>query len=534
MASGDLGSSAPRPNAFGFWNALTPPNKLLLIGVVAVIVVGVVLLLTGGMMPTPAKVPLLAGHTFHSDDLARAVKAFQTANLTDFEPAGNLILIPKGRETAYLTALSAADALPGDFYQAFDKYITEQRSWWASSQADERNFRVAKAKLLARVIEGYQGVERAIVDVSETEPRGIRRVAKTTAYVQVFTTNSGTINPVVEEKLRTLVASAFKNLAPQDVAIAVDSSGKPAPSDDWIDTGFIKAKNLYLQTKAAYEEGIEKKLTKLFSSMEGVDVVANVQLSPEKRIKQDSVHYEKGVAASTDTTERSSGTTGAGARGEPGARPNQDVPAPASNQPISAQSSSTESEETTRTEYKNPTMTVSMEKEDFVLEKVGVVIKVPRTYLEATTDASGAAQPAQTSEAEIRSSVLALGLPGLTETNIQVLKYTPAPPPVVEPARIDWLDLAGKVGGPTALALLAAGALAVAWMIARKAPVPALAPLPTVEAAPQVGEERVLPELPLDEAARKFKKLEEAIVDLVKKNPGSAGSLLRRWIQTEE
>jgi flagellar biosynthesis/type III secretory pathway M-ring protein FliF/YscJ len=516
------------------WNSLPLAQRVALGLVIGGIVIACSFLFTGVMRAPGGKVPLLDGYVFTPEEIAGALRGFATANLTDFETQGGQILVPRGREATYLAAVSQAGALPGNFYQAFEDYVTRQSTWWVSNQRDQRLFREAKARQLAKVIEAYAEIDRAAVSVSDVPPVGLRRAGQITASVQLFTKAGRPLRAQTKNNIAQLVAGAF-GLTADRVNVLVDTGrAADAAAARSLGSEEIEAKSPYLQAILWYDEHIKRKLAEVFEEIVGVEVTAHVELNPELNVRQQSAHYEKGVPASLQSTERSSGTSAGAARGEPGVSPNVDVRT-AANQPAAA-ASSTETEETTNTVFQNPSTTKIWELADYPNHKVtGVVVRVPRQYLEPPAAGQPATTP-QITEAEIQGVITALNLPGLQSGNIRVLRYTPIEPPVVEPpgigSRIAELLFANL--GSIGLAVLGLLAVFATLILVRRTVVPEIPAVKPAEAVgkPPVEEVPVLPEIAPE--ARRVQKMEEAIAAMASKEPSAAGALLRRWVQEEQ
>lgn len=534
------GERARSPFEWGtdLWNNTSTPNKLVLVGVVAVVLVALLGLGLSSRSVTEGKVAILDGYKFTSDESRAALQAFSTANLTDYEYVGGQILVPKNRVNNYLQALASADAFRDNFDKPIDDYINNQRTWWASQSDAERLMQVAKTKTVGKMISSMSGVEEAVVVYATPDRLSLRRAGRAKASVAV--TAYRPLSPSQIEQIKDLVAGAFPDLDRGQVTVAVTNQSQAAVGKD-IDTGVIKAKNEYLQTKEAYAEEIERDIRRLLADVDGVEVVANVDLEPQDQIQQTITSFGKGAVSTQETTSRNVETAAAlgPAGGEPGVRTNVDLPGtpPAANVGATTAQvpSNTETDDTSNTRFENNRIEVTQKIHGLLPKKVGVVINVPRSYLEPGTNAEGTAVPPARTEQDIIEAVTRLGYPGLTAENVKVLRYTPVPAGAVTSTSSIRIETIWREYGSTILfGLLAILAIVGALLISRRAPLPTLVvPPEDTEAREEEAAESLLPKVPESDTAKKMEKMTSSITDIVGQDAEAAASLVRRWIDQE-
>lgn len=542
MATDASAATGGIPRQWGdLWSGMTVANRLTLAGIGLAILLALAALVASGTRDTSGKIPLLAGYKFTASESQAAVQAFG-GTLSDYEISGGQILVPRSRENDYLAALATANAFPDNFYKAFDDYIDNQRTWWNSQADAQRLLLVAKQKILSKMIASYPEIGNASVMVTNPPTIGMRRAATRKATVRVTMLGRRPLSPLRAEEIRHMVASSFEYLEPANVYVASDSllgttDGRGHGSDQCVDTTLSKMNNLHLQSKESYAECIEHDIQRMLAHLDGVSVVANVEVDLDKRIDQKIVQYEKGQVIRRDTTSRNvESTAPAGPRGEPGVRTNVDEPGVAPNQGATAATAptNTETDESSTEELVPNTIETSKEIVGLTPRKVGVVINVPRNYLETTTGPDNQAVPAAVSEAEIIANVIALGYPGVTEDSVKVLRFTPAPQPEMVEAGLPIMDLLGNNVSGVLFGVLGLIAVIVALVIARRAPVPEVDRRILEEEKYVEEPASLLPELPSDESAVRFEKMQETISSMVNTSPESAASLLRRWIAENE
>lgn len=540
-------AAARNPSRFTeLWEAMSPTNRLILGGIAVAILLAIVALVASGVQGRSNMVPLLVGYNFTPTEMQEAIRAFGP-NRTDYTLHGSQILVPRNRESEYLSALAEGNAYPDNFYKAFDDYIANERTWWSSQADAQRQIFIAKQRVLAKMISSFPEIANASVVVTNPASVGLRRAAPRKATVRVSVLGRQPLSPLRQEEIRHMVASSFEYLDPSAVYVAGDAllaggagrgHGTGMSGDTCVDTTLSKLNNPHLLSKESYAECIEHDILRMLSHLDGVSVVANVEVDLDKRIDQVITQHEKGAVVRRDSTSRNSESTSAAAReGEPGVRTNADEPGVAPNQGATAATAptNTETDESTTEEMIPNRIETTKEIAGLTPNKVGVVISVPRRYLEATTDDAGVAQPPAMTEAEIISSVIALGYPGLTEESVRVVRFTPAPmPPEDELAAYSILDIAFENLSSILFGLLGVAAIIFALIVSRRTPVEKVDKTAFEEEIRDQDEEPLLPELPPDASALRYEKMQETINQMVGSSPESAASLVRRWIVEDE
>lgn len=529
-----------------FWAHTSTANKLTLGGVLLVLLVVVVGLVVSSQPKTEGRVALLEGYKFTSDESRAAIQAFSTANLRDYEYVGGQILVPRTSVNAYLQALAAADAFGDNFDKPIDDYINNQRTWWASQSDAERLLHIAKEKTVGKMIASMAGVEEAVVVVARPDRLTLRRTGNAKASVAITAFRSLPASQL--EQAKQIVANAFHDLSPTQVNVVV--TNRPGAkggamghaAEKCVDTDAIKSKNEYLQTKEAYAECVESAIRRLLADLDGVEVVANVDVDTPYDVRQRIVSFQKGAIASQETSSRNTETPAGGgpAGGEPGFRTNVDLPGtpPAANQAMSATASATpatESDESNSTLFDNNRVETEQKIVGLIPKKVGVVVNIPRRYLEPTTAADGQSVPASRNEQDIIDAIVRLGYPGLTPESVKVVRYTPAPAPEVTPAGLPVGEIVRDYASPALLGALGLIAVLTALRVTRRATVPTVVTPPDdVVADKEVSDEELLPKLPASVEAQKYEKLQETVTTIIQSDSDAAASLVRRWIASDE
>lgn len=538
-----VAANNPAQRVLDAWNSLSVSVRISLALVVAGAIVAAALATTSVQATTDRAVtPLMGGFEFSLESRESAIKAFQEAKLTDYSFSGGKILVPREKQNDYLAALaSSKSGLPGSTDDAIDRYIEEQRSWWASTAESERLFRVAEERRLARVIETFPEIDHASVLVSEPPQRGTlrHRTPQGTAAVKVTTRDGKPLHPRRIDQIRQLVAGKFRDIpGPEKVEVVSDAiSGTTVGSPDGAELS--DGSNQYLMTKAAFAQQVENKIRELFADLKGLIVTVNAELDPRHARSQRIDTTEKGPVRreTSDTSISESATPAPAPGGEPGVRTNVDAPGVAPNQGAvvagAGGNPNSQNDEATEKEYENGTTLTDQSFVDYEPIKIGVVVRyrTPPAKEGETAPATTAAGP---DPVQIRQMIASLGYPGVTVDTVSVQPYEGEEPEVVEDLGPSMFAAMAQHIPSVALGLVGLAAIAVAFAIARRAPVPQLARLAETAVESQTvhrtGGDSKPDDSHRDESVVKFERTQEQLNKMVKDNPEAAASLVRRWI----
>jgi flagellar biosynthesis/type III secretory pathway M-ring protein FliF/YscJ len=548
MATGQL--TSPTQRMLEAWESLSVSVRiaamLMLVGAMA----AAGLALSGNSRAVDrAMSPLMGGYEFSLESRESAIKAFQEGKLTGYTLVGNKIMVPVGSEVEYLAALaSSKTGLPGNTDDAIDRYIEEQRSWWASTAESERLFRVAEERRLARVIETFPEIDHASVLVSDLPPRGTLRArsAQGTAAVKVSTNDGKPLHPRRVEQIKTLVAGKFRDIAsPDRVEVVSDalgsggSAGTGGPDPALLSEGAGQ----YLMTKAAFSMQIENKIRELFADLKGLTVAVNAELDPRhsriERITKRDKGPVKRESSDTSNSESASGG-GAAAGGEPGTRTNVDAPGAVPNQGAQASGGganpSTQTSETSEKEYDNGQTLTDHSFVDFEPVKVGVVVRYRVPPAAGAAGATpGTNESAGPDPQKVRAMIATLGYPGVSVESVSVEPYEGDEPEAIAEPSPSYLSTMTQILPSIVLAILGIFAIIVAVIVANRAPVPKLAKefesAREAEAARAADEVQAKADVERSAEAAAFEQTQQQINKLVKENPEMAASVIRRWVQ---
>jgi flagellar M-ring protein FliF len=545
MASGQLTSSSQR--LLDSWESLSASVRIAVMLMIVGAMAAAGLAISGTSRSSDrAMSPLMGGYDFSLESRESAIKAFQEAKLVGYSLVGSKILVPAGSEVEYLSALaSSKTGLPGNTDDAIDRYIEEQRSWWASTAESERLFRVAEERRLARVIESFPEIDHASVLVSDLPPRGTlrARASQGTAAVKVSTNDGKPLHPRRVEQIKTLVAGKFRDIgSPDRVEVVSDALGSPGSGGGGPDTAMLTdGAGQYLMTKAAFSLQIENKIRELFADLKGLTVAVNAELDPRYARNERITKKEKGPVKreTSDTSNSESASEGdSNAGGEPGTRPNVDVPNATPNQGAMAGSAATipntQASETSEKEFDNSQSLSDHSFVDFEPVKVGVVVR----YRVPPTGSNGAgATPAGSTGPDpqkVREMIASLGYPGVSVESVSVQPYEGDEPEVIPEPGPSYVAEITRLLPSIVLSILGILAIIVAVIVASRAPVPKLAR--QVESASEM--EKSMAEAKEDEKVESTRSAEAAAFEqaqtqmnkIIKENPEVAAGIIKRWV----
>lgn len=528
-----------------------PAATKLLIGslVIIMLLVGFIALLYAGKSET---VPISRFAASRSEEVAARLDA-----------AGISAQIKNGQ--VYVAASSHMDAIA---LLAREDMLSENASaafaditgnpWETDAQGD-RKYLLATQNYLNAVARKFKGVRSAEVVISLPERVGFGRSSvRPSASVTVTMNGSGAVDNHLVTALAGLVSGAVSELRPQDVLVLDANHGRQhtvADKNDVVPTEVI-------ELVRHQEDYHRKKIEELYrNSIQGMIVAVKVSTSPIRReVREERKYMETEPLESEENTELISRDFERA--GEPGARPNTT---------LSIDTGGGLTRETTetmsRSEFgeKQLTSTSQIEMAGHQIEQINVTINVPRSYFvniykARNPDAEGAPsdediEPIQTEQLEkIKMGVAPLiavsaDAPGVIEANM-VYDMAYLQPDFAGAA--SGGGVLGTVTNSNTVAVASAGALgvislALMFMLVRKATKPEA--LPTVDELAGVppmlptddeliGEadevEASMAGLEVNEEELRTRNLATQISEMIRSSPNDAGSLLGKWVQSEE
>ncbi|MEM7577845.1 MAG: hypothetical protein AAF328_10250 [Planctomycetota bacterium] len=455
-----------------------------------------------------------------------------------------------------IAVLAENSLLTTDLFGAFESV---QASPWMSNAQNEAQRRKMMMRLLSNVITSFDTVRSATVIFDVPEATGFgQSYRKPTASVTMSMRSGRGVPKPMQQAVADLVVGAVENLDRSDVRVIDATNGRSYTVKD--DADMLPTD--VLELIAAVEDQHRGKLMDVFSYIPGVRVAVNVTLDPTRQEHVESIQYleSQPLESQEDTEELNENIADSG---NAGVRPNTEM-----NITYGGGGGSTQSTVTSRTEFMEmlPQSKIVKQLAGHMAERINATINVPRSYFvaiynasnpdaEGTPDDAALAPIIDRELADIQEQAGPLvmarvggeDIPGNVVAKMvfdAAFLQSIAPPTaatgVGELMSSPWVGTASVAG----LALAAVGLM---LMLVRKATQDE--PLPTVEELAGVPEmlpadedligeaqdvDTTMEGLEIGEDQLKSRKIAEQISDLIKANPGEAGSLLGKWVDAED
>lgn len=454
------------------------------------------------------------------------------------------LLVPTERREEAAASLYFENLVPADAITAFEDLVSQSDLWMTERQAS-RQWKLAKEQTLARLIRRFPGVRDAQVIIEPAGEAGIGRAATPpTASVAITMKPGQELGQKGVNAVAHLVAGAERLMKRSDVRIVVD--GRPRRAQDEEDG----ASGERLEQQIALETRYTTKLLEQLHYIPNVIVSVHAEPDPLRQERRTATQYDPGAVAIGPTRSRTEQTTGGGSPpgGEPGTVPNTSVSIRPPAGGASSFSQTVNEEETTPRFSESTTDAVY---EGRVAVDVAASVSVPRSWLVSVWQAVNRQQAepdeatfttfAETQFAQIREQVMAGGIGAEAVGSVKVGWYfdVTAAAPATAPVQAGVSEFVFSYGKPAAVGALALTALLMVLMfVRRRTPLP-----PTLETGNPLGglldqtigaaegEDGALPGIELDEETIRTQRVVEQVSTMVKGNPDSAASLVKRWMQ---
>jgi flagellar M-ring protein FliF len=510
---------------------------------------------------TPDMVNLL-DQSFSPQELSTATRALSSKRAS-YKVSGDRILVPADERDLRLAQLQESEALPSDMRIGFAK-LMESQSIFVSYDDAQWQRQVALGNELARVLRKFTDVRGASVFIDRPVKRGFgenRSEPKASVFLEMRPNAS--VNRGFVDAVASFVSGSVVGMRPESVSIVDATTGQryeATNKDSAISADF-------LDDRRKKEEHYTQKIRDHLSYIRGVLVGVFAELETEaRRTEERKLGNPLQLEEETTTnTERA-----ASPDSEPGVMPNAAAKVPAGN------TGTTRDLTTEKARYaKGDEKVIVSENMRGVIKRLTASINVPRSYfVNVFRQVNGADKNPTEQELE---QVISVQLPLIkaqvrplidasTEEQVQV-SWFPDPAPVTDVALASSSSLgemAATYGRPAVLAGLAVLSLAMMLMLVRKAQPAALRMEPVlagaggghgaggglsgglgggrrapedllaVEGGP-VGKAQVTQTIlegrEVDEKTLKNQQIIEQVNDLVKDDPDSVASMLRKWIE---
>jgi flagellar biosynthesis/type III secretory pathway M-ring protein FliF/YscJ len=501
------------------------------------------------------------------DDLDRITNELAAKGIKA-EVSGDKVLVPADRKVEALAALSYARVLPKQDQAGFETMLKEMNPFLPQTTSDAM-FNRGKEITVGQIVSNFPGVADAQVMIDPTEKARIGDNVDSSATVTI-TMRDGTIaSPQLVNAAADVVQGAQAGLKRENIKVVVD--GEPRRVQDTDNNELDGGEALELQQKA--ELRLADKVKDQFQYISGLMVSVTVKLESASMQQHQTTYDNKGkvVVVTHDTDETTNSVNGTPPAGEAGVVPNV-APAGGANAPLSVGSGnggggSTENTEKHDQEFRPyvPVTDTTTNTPAGETEPVAATVRVPMSYFAAVWQrlnppASPSAAPIIPTQAQLQPLVDSempkisdgvLKCVGLTDPKaVSVESYTD-PLPIAMAASTAQASMSMPLSMITGhakeivLAGLACLSLFVVSMMVRKstpAPVIAAAAATATPTGPMTlgsGEliagsagdgGATLDGMELDDDAVRAQQMLEQVSTMVKENPESAATLVKRWL----
>ena len=477
----------------------------------------------------------------------------------DADIRGGAITVPQDRQDEALAVLAQFDLLSPNTSAAFEQMIAN-RSPWLSDRQNKQSWNVAKMDVLSQVVSKMVGVRSADVIIDFPPDQGFARThVRPSASVNVIMSGSARVTRRLADAITGLVAGATPPMQPRDVVVVDANIGKQFKGKGPDDSSPGEQMEYQQKREQMCRDKIEGHLS---AYIPGVSVAVNVRTDPMVDKRTRTWAYDKDQPLTREQI-RKEESSSADRSGETGVRPNAGMT-------IAGGGGSTTTEKVTDSTVemgpKSLTQEATARFMGNTVQQISVSIGVPRPYFvglymqknpaggeEVEPPDDVALKPLIDEEiqsiiadvkplvntAEGEGVVHARMIPDLS-TVLAGLNPSSRPQGVMQ---LVGHDLAKPIG----LGMLALLSMGIMFFMVRKAN--QRPELPTVQElaglppdlptdddliGEAIEEEAAMAGVEIGEGELQSRRMAEQISELIKANPSEAGTLVGKWVETDE
>lgn len=468
---------------------------------------------------------------------------------------GGQVFVPIADQYDAIATLAASGKINANAYDAFDKLVeNSSNNYLSTNRENERQFMIAKGKVLSQIITSMPRVQSATVIIDKPDSPGFgASYHAPSAMVTVFMQPGSKVDNKMADALFSLVSGAVAELPEENVKV-IDGSNNREFSSLSEEEG---SNSSALETIVTQERIHKQKVEEVLRSFRGLTVAIKIVTTDVVREEQQETKWAQPSIQSSRTLSTSSINNVQS--GAPGARSN--IGASVEN---GGGGGSEETMEETEERFDGPLAErISTRRmQGNTIRLINASITVPRSYFVSVFQARNPEAEAP-SDADLQpiideesAKISQLVQPQLVSSQEKMEAGNISVQMVYDQAYLEPVT-AGTAGGigavmdspltPVALiGGLCVGALGLMLMMVRKAVKPEQ--LPSIEelaGVPQqlptdddlMGEvdelDGGLAGVELDEDELRTRQIAEQISELVKANPEEAGGLLKKWVTAD-
>ncbi|HEX4793582.1 MAG TPA: hypothetical protein VH370_07320, partial [Humisphaera sp.] len=483
------------------------------------------------------------------DEATRIIAALEGQGIKATS-VGDRLMVPSGDKLKAYSVLAYANALPRDGKDAFEDIVKNINPLQAESTT-EKLWLHAREVALGQIITHFPGVESATVIIDNTHQVRIGGGEEPRAGITITTHSKGKPSQALVDAAASLVEGTQTNLAMSRIRVVIDGKAQRVTDPGSDDTNVNDA----VDRAHAEEIKIEDRIKEFYREMPGllvkVSINVNTTKSDQKKITYDAKNTLQKETESQNTNEQFAGPSAPAQ--EPGAVSNLGADATTNAKPGAAPMNTRDQTNTKYQNFPSYAETVSHSPAgDTTI--VGATVRVPRNHFvdvfkaehPETSPLSGSSldQYVEQNLGEVKKQVA--NIAKLKETEVVVGDYVEIVPQLAvataAPSAITAALTPHRIK-EIVLAMMALVSLFMVSAVVKKSAPPA--PVATVTPAGSGQEMLEASESPLGEAAISNASLEGMEMDeesiraqqvvlqvtsLVKENPDSAASLVKRWL----
>ncbi|MFP6611187.1 MAG: FliG C-terminal domain-containing protein [Pirellulales bacterium] len=261
-----------RANLVRWWADLSSASRWTVAGLITIVLFGGVYLFGSGLNEPDT---FLFSHDVTMKDLERMQEAFRKAGLDQHVVASGRIKVPRDQQERYYAALADAEAHPREFDDDFDKVIAES-SFWETREQRQARLRVARQRVLSRIVATMKGIARAYVLFDEGAAAGLRRKPQLKGSVSAKAVDDEPLSVRQVIAMRNFVSGAIAGLEPNQVTVTDLSTGQVyAAGQD-----AAGAPTAHLERKVTFERQWTQKIK------QGLDWVPDLRVSVDVTVQR--------------------------------------------------------------------------------------------------------------------------------------------------------------------------------------------------------------------------------------------------------
>jgi flagellar biosynthesis/type III secretory pathway M-ring protein FliF/YscJ len=290
----------------------------------------------------------------------------------DYQVVGDKILVPIDKAYGIRGELFAAQALPKDTTEAFATMVRDSNIF-KSESATSREWNVALAETLSKMLRGFPYISDATVVIAQGERSGLGRDAiPSSASVTLRSRSGDGLTTAQVTAIVDMVQGAVAGIQRKDIHVIDGIRSYQAPSEDTPMPADM------LAFKRSIEDDLGRKLYIMFGDIPNVKIAVNAIPDLSTRNEEKESYDPKVVKAITEETGHDTSSSEGGPGGEPGVKPNVSAVADSGS---GRKSLDTTNETTEKSEVRFGMTTVkSVLPAGSELKDLTASISIPRSY----------------------------------------------------------------------------------------------------------------------------------------------------------